>query len=388
MSELTSTSSRSKQLLWQLLSTASALAFLGTVGATSNAKAAQDEDRPTVWIELGGSLQRLDTSEEKYVPPFLLQTPRPGPETVDPLSVGHLPRSSFNSEGKITFQPEESSWSFSAAIRYGRSKAQQHLHQQSNPTGPLVPAQPPYVGALYQYVFQFIDAGKQSSENHAVLDFQVGKDVGLGMFGVGSSSVINAGVRFAQFDAKSSTTFASDPDAHLFLKTFVIIPDLITVPFITNALYHINEASAAATRSFHGIGPSLSWNASAPVIGDARDGEIVLDWGVNAALLFGRQRADVHHQRTAVYHHGKYYNMPQPATYPDPGTDKHRSRSVTVPNIGGFAGFTYHIQNFKISAGYRADFFFGAMDGGVDTRKSEDQKFYGPFATISLGLGG
>ena len=59
---------------------------------------------------------------------------------------------------------------------------------------------------------------------------------------------------------------------------------------------------------------------------------------------------------------------------------------VTVPNVGAFAGLTYQIQNFKISGGYRADFFFGAMDGGIDTRKTEDQKFYGPFATISIGL--
>jgi hypothetical protein len=37
---------------------------------------------------------------------------------------------------------------------------------------------------------------------------------------------------------------------------------------------------------------------------------------------------------------------------------------------------------------YRADFFFGAMDGGIDTAKKENVGFYGPFATISIGLGG
>jgi|HubBroStandDraft_2_1064218.scaffolds.fasta_scaffold44336_3 hypothetical protein len=46
------------------------------------------------------------------------------------------------------------------------------------------------------------------------------------------------------------------------------------------------------------------------------------------------------------------------------------------------------LQNFKVSAGYRADFFFGAMDGGLDTAKKENVGFYGPFATISVGLGG
>ncbi len=59
-----------------------------------------------------------------------------------------------------------------------------------------------------------------------------------------------------------------------------------------------------------------------------------------------------------------------------------------VPNVGGFAGFTFRLQDFKVSAGYRADFFFGAMDGGVDTAKKENVGFYGPFATVSVGLGG
>jgi hypothetical protein len=49
---------------------------------------------------------------------------------------------------------------------------------------------------------------------------------------------------------------------------------------------------------------------------------------------------------------------------------------------------TYRIQDFKISAGYRADFFFNAMDGGNDVRRSEKIGNYGPFATISFGLGG
>jgi hypothetical protein len=36
-----------------------------------------------------------------------------------------------------------------------------------------------------------------------------------------------------------------------------------------------------------------------------------------------------------------------------------RSRSVAIPNVGGFAELSYHYANAKISMGYRADFFFG-----------------------------
>jgi hypothetical protein len=38
-----------------------------------------------------------------------------------------------------------------------------------------------------------------------------------------------------------------------------------------------------------------------------------------------------------------------------------RSRSVVVPNLGGFASFSACYSNSKLSFGYRADFFFGAM---------------------------
>jgi hypothetical protein len=65
-----------------------------------------------------------------------------------------------------------------------------------------------------------------------------------------------------------------------------------------------------------------------------------------------------------------------------------RSRSVVVPNVGGFVGMSLRFPNAKVSLGYRIDAFFGAMDGGIDTRKTYDRDFYGPFATISIGLGG
>lgn len=65
-----------------------------------------------------------------------------------------------------------------------------------------------------------------------------------------------------------------------------------------------------------------------------------------------------------------------------------RSRTVTVPNLGGFAGVSVKYPNVKMSLGYRADFFFGAVDAGIDARNTKDLDFQGPFATVSIGLGG
>jgi hypothetical protein len=59
-----------------------------------------------------------------------------------------------------------------------------------------------------------------------------------------------------------------------------------------------------------------------------------------------------------------------------------------VPNLGGFAGMSLKFPNAKVSLGNRADFFFGAMDAGIDTRHTDDMNFHGPFAKISVGLGG
>lgn len=58
-----------------------------------------------------------------------------------------------------------------------------------------------------------------------------------------------------------------------------------------------------------------------------------------------------------------------------------------VPNIGGFAGVSFLYDRARVSFGYRADVFFGAVDEGLDTRKTYNRDFYGPFATVSIGLG-
>jgi iron complex outermembrane recepter protein len=384
MSELMSTSDRRKNFRRQLLATASALALLGSVYAAPEAKAADgDGDHPTVWIELGEQLESLDASEQQFAPSFLFDTPRPAPEPISPLSVGHQPRFSVGGEGKVTFAPDDTNWIFSAAIRYGRSNAAQHLRQQSPyPTKPL-PLPSPSAEPYFRQALEFIDTKHSVTENHLIADFQAGKDVGLGMFGSGGSSVFSLGVRFAQFGSKANTTFASDPDAHPTFKYFS------GVAFPAGGIFHSRAAAEESVRSFRGIGPSISWNASAPVVGNPANGQATLDWGLNAAILFGRQKARVHYQTTVHYHAGKYnaYNPPTTPTRNTP-PDKIRARTVMVPNIGGFAGFTFRLQNFKVSAGYRADLFFGAMDGGIDTAKKENVGFYGPFATVSVGLGG
>jgi len=394
MSELMNTHGERSDFRWQLLATASALALIVTVYEADVAIASPD-DHPTVWIELGGQLERVDGGQETFAPPFILASPRPPAETVSPLSLIHDPRYAKGAEASISISPQNSDWVFSAAVRYGRSNSDKRVHQQSYP-GPFTKYYSGHTRPVFPLAAKFSDTAVKASERHLVLDFQVGKDVGLGMFGSKEgSSVINLGVRFAQFNNRSNISLKSIPDWRFSYK-YLNYPSygFTNVKIVKSQPYHSNMAQFSANRSFHGIGPSLSWKASAPVAGNAETSEISFDWGVNAALLFGRQKTRTHHQTTARHHYlqpGQFLTVPgsHVTLYQNPATPDHiRSRSVTVPNVGGFAGLSFRYANAKISAGYRADFFFGAIDGGIDGRKAYDRNFYGPFATVSIGLGG
>jgi hypothetical protein len=94
---------------------------------------------------------------------------------------------------------------------------------------------------------------------------------------------------------------------------------------------------------------------------------------------------------SARLYHGSATGTPAPGVstvYNHPPRIHDRSRSVVVPNVGVLAGFSFRYPNAKVSFGYRADMFFGAMDMGIDQRDVKDRTFHGPFASVSIGLGG
>jgi len=385
MSELINKNDNRATIRWKLLTGVSALALAAYVSSNDFAYA-EDSDQPQIWIELGGQLSQLQDGQETFSPPVMDSRP----SIFSPSQKFEKPPSySFDETGAISFQPEHSDWVFSVSARFGRSASNKHNVEQTNPKGIAWTGYGGTVIHNYAKAQRFADTTSRSSERHDILDFQAGKDVGLGMFGRDVTSVVNVGVRFAQFESKSNISLKSDPDWHFNYKYATFAKAYIS----NGQVFHSNLASLTAQRSFHGIGPSLSWKGSAPVAGNTQDGEIALDWGLNAAVLFGRQRARTHHQSTAKFFAAylpvnKYYSVVPHTTGRFPATPDHtRSRNVTVPNVGGSVGLSYIYANAKLSFGYKADFFFGAMDGGIDTRKSENRGFYGPYASISIGLG-
>jgi hypothetical protein len=376
-----------RNIRWQLLVTVSAAALLTAAYAVGKAEAADDSNRPLLWIELGGQLESISGQPEILQPPFFSLASDANRNLM--IAAQHAPRYSVGEDAKITYQPEDSDWLFSVSLRYGRSNMGKHFHRQTQ--------MPSFHGSVFgkyqnfpstQEPAIFVDGRTSSREKHAVLDFQAGKDVGLGMFGGHGDSSLSAGVRFAQFTSSSNALIHARP----FVSNYIISnPGKYKLPVLELGVY---TAVLHAKRDTHAVGPSISWDASVPFAGNSADASLSLDWGVNAALLFGRQRARIHHETTGYYlkaingagssqggspkYTHRYHNAP---------ADQNRSRSVMIPNVGGFAGISFRYSDAKISLGYRGDFFFGAMDTGIDARKSATRGFYGPFASISVGLG-
>ncbi len=377
MSELKDARAGKSGFRVNLLATASALALTAQVASAGTASA-EDADRPTVWIELGGQMDLMQGMSDPFTAPFMSLSPTPGPYQHGSF-VDHErpPHHAFGLDGRILLQPEHSDWTFSVALRYGRSQTNRHVHNQT--------AFPPFIlssnGATRTFRLRaapFADTKTNVEESHAVLDFSAGRDVGVGMFGQNGSSVLGAGVRYAQFSLRSAIDIHARPSVIPQYSRFLHLPKYSS--------FNQYNLSGHASRSFHGIGPSLSWEASAVVLGNAEDGELALDWSVNASVLFGRQKAKTDHNTQAYYKTARGSSYPH--LYTPRAAHSTRSRSVTVPNLGGFAGFSVKYPDAKITLGYRADFFFSAVDAGIDQRDAKTLGFNGPYASISIGFGG
>lgn len=389
MSELIQKNDSRATIRWKLLTGASAFALAGYIALIDSA-AASDTDHSQIWIELGGQFEQMNEAWERFAPPFVSHIDTS--ILPSPLGVQHPAHSTISADGKFTFQPENSDWVFAAAVRFGRSNSKDQIAAKTYPASAYhllsLPGRHLYektgVAPLAQ---KFVYASARDDEHHQIMDFQAGKDVGLGFFGGNGTSVVSAGVRFAQFTSSSKVMIGADPDFHFsykYVHGFGHFPSLyIKQP---EQRWHHYTGNLNISRSFRGIGPSISWEASAPFAGNKESTELTVDWGVNAALLFGRQRVRGHHDTQAIFKTGTGNSQgttPYPHRYYSPS----RSKSVTVPNVGGSLGLSFRYPNAKISIGYKADFFFNAIDGGIDARKSENRAFYGPYASISIGLG-
>lgn len=379
-----------------LLATTSAVVLVASVASVTEAIAA---DRPTVWIEGGWHFDSVTGSNDMVVPPLdgLTSSGFSSTPTADNFygqGAGGFPSfldmekalaKSQGAEGSISFQPSGSDWIFNISGRYGRAHSNRRLDQRHEVTGEPGYTKGflgtnPYTPHHTNYVAQAND----NKEAHVIVDFQVGKDIGIGLFGGQMESVLSAGIRYAQMNTSSKGHSYAQPDVRFY--GFGGLNILGKYQYIIQPDTHTSATIQQRSSSFHGVGPALSWNNTTGLLGDVADGQLALDWGANAAILFGRQKSKVNYSTTSHFLH--FAGFTGTVTTQHNAVHRTESRRVTVPNLGGFAALSWRFTNAKISAGYRADFFFGAMDHGLDTHKSVTTGFQGPFATISVGLGG
>jgi hypothetical protein len=374
-----------------LLATVSSMVLICSVCCSGPASA---DEQPAVWIEFDGSIGNVqDTMRNIDLP---LGPMVPGSGFTGPL-VGSLDFARvYTNDAKITFQPDNSDWVFSASIRYGRSRAASKISQAlaSIPTTsftsyqftyPLFPSSNKTRVRPVAVSREKLNGDTSDAESHFILDFDAGKDVGLGMFGHGSTSVVSAGVRFAHFAASRQVAGFQQTQGIGFQTSYFRTYRWPGYGTRRRELWDTISASGSATSRFKGLGPSIQWEASARLWGNEQGG-LSLDWGANAAILFGKQEKKIHYQSSSEGHCAGSGCPAHFALYTN-ASGAHDSRTVAVPNIGGFAGLSFKVPKAKFSVGYRADLFVNAIDVGLASRKSSNLLFHGPYASISIGVG-
>jgi hypothetical protein len=410
MSELIQRLDNRATIRWKLLTSVSAAALAMSAYAAGEAQAADnDTDRPLLWVELTGQLEQQTDVAGTLAPSFLNAFTVPALNHA--LDVQKPRFYAVDGQAKVLFQPEDSSWVFSGAIQIGRSVANRFRHHQTKNAnvhyGFFLTPSKYRSGSLYPSRHRRMAQGQSAySEHHTIIDFRAGKDVGLGFLGEAKgSSVISGGVRFAQFRSKSNVTLRGEPDVQYPSGPLTSIPAFAYFKYERPPLvFHDFAGNLDASRSFHGIGPTVSWDASLPMAGNTADGELDFDWSIDAAALFGRQRVKGHHQTTAKTYHLVgfqknnnqgingydfigYFTPQAPYAVHPTGKDINRERSIIVPNIGASIGLSLRYADAKVSFGYRYDTFLNAMDKGIDARKTSNMTFNGPYASISIGIG-
>ncbi|MGH7024464.1 MAG: hypothetical protein ACREEB_12875 [Caulobacteraceae bacterium] len=95
------------------------------------------------------------------------------------------PRADWDIDGKIGYQASGSPWVVDLGVKYGRTFKRSRSFSGSTPG--------------YYYGYPYAQSARSSTNvTHTVVDFEVGRDVGMGAAG---PTTLGLGVRYAHFDA-------------------------------------------------------------------------------------------------------------------------------------------------------------------------------------------
>jgi hypothetical protein len=341
-------------------------------------------------IEVGGQVQRQDAPYETMAIGWAQGVP---PE-LDTKSVQNRKLDWGDARSlKVTWRPNGSPWMVSGAVRYGRTNGGRHdIRGEIETTEKICavpsthyfyyllcnPASPYYTqfyGIHHPTTLEWSDGNARDREEHQIIDFAVGRDVGVGAL---AHSTLSAGLRRASFE--STTTLHAKaivnwnlPEGWIFL----------------GGSYVEGSADLRTEREFEGFGPMLSWDAAASVLGSDETGHLNVDWSVGVGTLFGKQDTRIAGSERMVPHAGSLKYPPLPGGTPVVTPhDAARKQNVTVPVVDLALGLSYEAGRIKLGTGYRWERYFNVLDAGFAEEKDFDRTLDGPYLKVSLGFGG
>jgi len=220
----------------------------------------------------------------------------------------------------IAYQPALSPWSFGLNARYGTtSKKSKSVAFTSSPSTS---------GILTE----------KRKSSHFIVDFTVGRDLGLGLTPAGDPVLqLQGGLRFA----------------HLEDKTDIQAVVTFGPP---------SSSGASVKRSFTGFGPRIGLAGSMPL-----GGAFSLDGTGGVSLLYGRST-----EKVTLTSSGSVTFVAK------------KNKNAWVPGLDGSVAVSYSFNpSAKISAGYRAEAYFNAysavVPGGGGVTQDKDFIVHGPY---------
>jgi outer membrane receptor protein involved in Fe transport len=326
-------------------------------------------------VEVGGQAQRHDAPNATYRPAFMDEFA----PAIDPTNKQHEDLDwGDGREVKLTYRTA-AGWRLSLDGRYGETNRRDRpMLKGEDMIACTVFAGTCYTEPAQKSIFNNYGAALISArEEHTVVDFAIGRDVG---FGALARSSVSGSLRYARIKSEFDGVLYGAPDWN--------VPHELFIKY--DATHHEYRAAMDADRQFQGAGPVLSWEAASHLVGNETTGHLDVDWSVSGGVLFGKQKTAISGVERAIYYSGKYTENPAEILQDDvaPLHIGPRSKNVTVPVFGASLGLAYAVDRFSIGAGYRWERYFNAIDGGIAERKAYDRTFDGPYFKIAVGFGG
>ena len=380
---------------------ASALALTAYVSICGASASAEDSDRPLIWIELGGQLERLNGPQEHLSPPFMPSITRP--IFVIAAECSETAALCLRRRGKISFQPDDSDWVFSASIRYGRSSADRHTHQQTANADVACRCHSHYYGKYVAARNYYPDRSRQirrwrsarKASAHAFSISRPARMLGLACSAAGLVRHQRGRAHRAVHVQVERRACAREPDLQYPSAPITYFRGICAIQIHDPHTFPRLCATMPASASFHGMGPSLSWNALGAFRRQSADMErSTLDWGVNAAILFGRQKSAVAITRRLPHLLSRYgwLNISQSDYCPHTSTRRNHSNRIALchrAQCRRLCGLSYRYHRCQSQLRLSRRFFLrrhGRRHRCAQNRQPRLQRPLSPASASALGL--